>query len=279
MLKTCEDFTKENNIKFSVHEDPSKSKSKCLYVVGLRPGVFQRPAPLVLCGRPLPWVERAEHLGNTLHQDGTMRQDCKEKRAQFIDSSVKINEAFYFAHPCEKIKAIEKYCTAMYGSNLWRLDSNEVQSVISAWKTGVKLAWGVHRGCRTYLLQNVLAPDTTPLRVGLLTKFHGFFRSLLDSPSHEVAVIARLTARDIRTNLGSNLALLKRETGLDPWVTGKGQLDTALKNQARVNVPKQDGWRVPYLRKLLSERLRSYYSSDQQEEKRIQRLIDSLIVN
>ena len=118
MLKTCEDFTKENNIKFSVHEDPSKSKSKCLYVVGSRPGVIQRPAPLVLCGRPLPWVERAEHPGNALHQDGTMRQDCKEKRAQFIDSSVKICEAFHFVHPCEKIKAIEKYCTAMYGSNL-----------------------------------------------------------------------------------------------------------------------------------------------------------------
>ena len=143
----------------------------------------------------------------------------------------------------------------------------------------MKLAWGVHRGCCTYLLQNVLAPDTTPLRVGLLTKFHGFFRSLLDSPSHEVAVIARLKARDIRTNLGSNLALLQRETGLDPWVTGKGQLDTALKKQARVNVPDQDGWRVPYLRKLLSERLRAHYSSDQQEEKRIQSLIDLLVVN
>ena len=43
---------------------------------------------------------------------------------------------------------------------------------------------------------------TSRLRVGLLTKLHGFFRSLLDSPSHEVAVIARLKAKDVRNKLG-----------------------------------------------------------------------------
>lgn len=126
-----------------------------------------RPAPLVLCVRDLPWVERAEHLGNAMHQDGTMRQDCREKTAHFNDSSVKVWEAFNFTHPCEQIMSIERYCTAIYGSNLWRLESKEVMSVISARKTGIKLAWGVHRGCRTYLVKNVLAPDLTSLRVNI----------------------------------------------------------------------------------------------------------------
>lgn len=279
MLKTCEDFTKENNIQFSVHEDPTKSKSKSLYVVGPRGGALPRPAPLVLSGHALPWVERAEHLGHALHEDGTMRQDCKEKRAQFIDSSVKIREAFSFAHPCEQILAIEKYCTAMYGSNLWKLESAEVQSVIAAWKTGIKLAWGVHRGCRTYLVQNVLAPDLTPLRVGLLTKFHGFFKSLLESPSPEVSVVARLVARDIRTSLGSNLALIRRETGLDPWTVGRGHLCQVLKEKAKVKVPEGEGWRVTLLQKLLCERQRAHYSGDEPEEKRLQGLVDSLVVN
>ena len=51
---------------------------------------------LLLCGRPLPWVERAEHLGHAIHMDGTAAQDCCEKRAHFIDSSVKIRESFGF---------------------------------------------------------------------------------------------------------------------------------------------------------------------------------------
>ena len=118
MLKICEQFTAKNNIQFSTNEDPKKSKSKGLYVVGPRGGALPRPVPLLLCGRPLPWVERAEHLGHVLHQDGQMRQDCREKRAHFIDTSVKVREAFYFAHPHEQISATEKYCTALYGSNL-----------------------------------------------------------------------------------------------------------------------------------------------------------------
>ena len=89
MLEICEAFTSQNNIKFSTDVDPSIRKSKALYVVGPHGHTLTRPVTLLLCGRPLPWVERAEHLGHTIHQDGQMRQDCREKRAQYIDSSVK----------------------------------------------------------------------------------------------------------------------------------------------------------------------------------------------
>ena len=135
----------------------------------------------MLCGQALPWVARAEHLVHALSEDGTMRRDTVEKRACFIDSSVKIRETFHLTHPREQIQAIEKYCTSIYGSNLYDLNSNEFNMISSAWKTGVKLAWGVHRGCRTYL--QVLAPEITSLRVNLLLRFRTFFRSLLVSPS------------------------------------------------------------------------------------------------
>ena len=279
MLEICESFTAENNIQFSTNEDPVKSKSKVLYVVGPRGGALPRPAPLVLCGRLLPWVERADHLGHALHQDGLMRQDCREKRAKYIDTSVKIREAFYFAHPHEQILATEKYCTALYGSNLWDLSSPEAEMVFAAWRTGHKLAWGVHRGCRSYLLQQVLAPHVTSLRVQILCRFRGFFRSLLDSPSSEVAVVARLAARDVRSSVGANLALIRRETGLDPWAVGPGHLRAALLEADRVEVPPGEEWRIPYLWRLLSERLQAHYSADTETEKRLQELINSLVIN
>ena len=77
-----------------------------------------------------------------------MAQDCKEKRAQLIDSSVKIREAFSFAHPAEQILAVAKYCSAAYGSNLWDLGSREAVMLTNAWRTGHKLAWDVPRACR-----------------------------------------------------------------------------------------------------------------------------------
>ena len=192
---------------------------------------------------------------------------------------MKIRETFSFAHPIDQITAIEKYCTSLYGSNLWKLDSDEVNMLFSAWKTGIKLAWDVHQGCRTYLLQTVLAPDITSLKVNLLTQFHGFFRGLLDCPSHEVRVVTLLAARDIRSNLGSNMALLQNQTGLNPWVIGRSNLKQELKKAERVMIPDSDIWRVDYLQRLLNERLVAHYKCNQEEEKKLINLINSLVIN
>jgi hypothetical protein len=279
MLKICETFAEDNNIKFSTHEDPTKSKTKVIHVVGPRGSSLSKPAPLILCGRPLPWVERADHLGHALHADGTMSQDCKEKRAQFIDSAVRIQETFGFAHPHEQIAATEKYCTAAYGSSLWDLRSQEATMFMNAWKTSHKLAWKVHRGCQTYLVQEVLAPHVPSVRAGLLGRFHSFFLSLLASPSHEVSVVARLAARDTRSNLGSNLGLLVERTGLDPWVSSHRNIQTALITADIVEVPEQDTWRVTYLQRLLTQRLEAHYICEEEEEERLATLINSLVIN
>ena len=47
-----------------------------------------------------------------------------------------------------------------------------------------------------------------------------FFRSLLESPSPEMQTLCQLSARDLRTTLGLNLAHIQAETGLTPWEFG-----------------------------------------------------------
>ena len=84
MLLTVENFAKRNNISFSTDPDPKKSKSKCIFVVGKR-RALRKPAPLILCGNQLPWVQSAVHLGHELHESGHMDHDAVVKRAQFID--------------------------------------------------------------------------------------------------------------------------------------------------------------------------------------------------
>ena len=279
MLGTCERFALVNNIRFSTDPNPDRSKSKAIYVTGPHGGGLQKPAPLLLCGRALPWVARAEHLGHALKEDGTMRQDAHEKRARFIDMSVKIRETFAFAHPEEQLQAVDKYCTSVYGSNLYNFKDAEFEMIAAAWRTGVKLAWGVHRGCHTYLLQQVLAPGMPSLRVDLLVRYRKFFRSLLTSPSPEVQVAALLAARDLRSSAGSNLALLQEETGLDPWTCSVGQLRSALLQAEEVPVPAADAWCVPYMRRLLQERLHHFYSGDKEQEQRVQGLLDSLVIH
>ena len=63
------------------------------------------------------------------------------------------------------------------------------------------------------------------------------------------------------------------------WTVGPGQLKRALLQNEAKPVPTQDAWRVPFLRRLLEERLQHFYMGDKLQESRIQGLIDSLVVN
>ena len=99
------------------------------------------------------------------------------------------------------------------------------------------------------------------------------------SPSSEVMVVAMLAARDVRSNLGKNLSLVRETTGLDPWTARPGQLRAALNLSDRREVPEMDQYRVPLLKKLLGQRLHAHYMADVKEEERLKALIDSLVLN
>ena len=85
MLLELEKFADESTISFNTDPVTFKSKSKCPYIVGKKENL-EKPAPLSLWGRELPWINQAYHLGNTLTVQGDMEQDASIKRAKFINS-------------------------------------------------------------------------------------------------------------------------------------------------------------------------------------------------
>ena len=118
-----------------------------------------KPAPISLCGRPLPWVASATHLGHELHESGEMTYDSKVKRAQYIGRSVEVRDSFGFASPPEVLTALNLYCSSYYGCLAgWDLGSAASAAYYSAQTVGVKLAWGVPRATHTYFVQQCLAP-------------------------------------------------------------------------------------------------------------------------
>ena len=124
-----------------------------------------------------------------------------------------------------------------------------------------------------------LAPHVMPPKVGLLSRFHKFFHGLLDSPSFEVQVLARLSARDIRTNIGKNLCYIEEETGLNPWVYGSNRIRDELRKRHEYVIDDRDCWRFPLLDKLLSQKQFAYYTGDSQLEEETTNLIYSLVTN
>ena len=151
--------------------------------------------------------------------------------------------------------------------------------VANSWKLSCKLAWNLPRSCHTYFVHQVLAPHVKNLEVSLWENFAGFFKGLLASSSHEVVTLALLASRDIRSNLGSNLNALREMTHLDPWTAGKSEMNAALSRACGREAPMEDLWRIPLLKKLLTQRLSARYAGDGQEEEKLQKLIESLVVN
>ena len=208
-----------------------------------------------------------------------MEYDAKVKRATFINRSVEVRETFKFASPVEVLHSLKVYCSSFYGCMLWDLAGNGAEQVFNAWTTAVKLSWAVPRATRTYLVQQVLSAGLTSAKVDILARFGNFFRSLRLSPCYEVAVMANLVGRDIRSITGSNIRLVQDSSGLDPWVTSPAHLKAGLIAKQQVNIEREDMWRVKYLGTLLGQRQELHYLGYETEKLRVNELIDSLCLN
>ena len=271
MLTICERYGREHNLVFSTDPVPKLSKTKCVYFCG-RANNVKYPAPVQLDGKDLPWVDHAEHLGHTLHQTVSMDMDCHKARAKFIGKTVETRENFYFAEPHQKLKMIQLLCCDGYGSMLWDLRGESAQQYFRSWNTSVKLIYDVPRSTFSYLVEGFFAQSQTSLRNQILSRYPGFFRKLLDSPSKEVRILARIVKDDPRSTTCKNLRYLKD-------ITNQEQVEHYSSCTVRSalpvkHVPENEMWRLGLMNTLLVARSEKYMMV--QDNKRICAMLDSL---
>ena len=277
MLNVCEKFAKLTGLTFSTDPNPSKSKTKCIFMCGRKTGLA-KPAPLTLDGKMLPWVPSATHLGHEIHESGTMELDARQKKYKFISDSVDIRETFGFASPTEVLRAIKVYCGAFYGSMLWDLGGPGAGQVFKSWNTCIKLTWQVPRATRSYFVDQLLASDVTSVKTDIMTRYTKFLKSLNNSPSSEVSIMANIASRDVRSVTGSNIAHIFAITGLDPRHASPNDIKT-VSNMLRSEPDHIDSWRIPYLAKLLTWRGEKHFVSDDKLVSEFTNLINSLCIN
>ena len=147
------------------------------------------------------------------------------------------------------MKALQTYCHDAYGSMLWDLSSPEAESYFKCWNTNVKLINGLPRSTFTYLVEGHFAKDIPSLRTQILSRYAGFYRTLLNSPSPEVQLLARLAEKDPRSPTYKNLRLLSRKTNIEkPWLFSSKRIKLSLPNSS---VPEKETWRTGFLDKLI----------------------------
>ena len=143
-----------------------------------------------------------------------MESDCNRAKTGFINRSVDIRQQFSFAKPDQIMSMIELLCSDAYGSMLWKLSSDSSEQFFKCWNIMVKLVHGAPRSTFTYLVEGHLAAGYVSLRNQILSRYSGFFRKLLNSPSKEVRIISRIVSKESRSNTCSNLIYLQKLTVL-----------------------------------------------------------------
>ena len=178
-----------HNLVFSTHPDPKKSKTKCLlFRLHLRE---VDPVKILPNGHTLPWVDNATHLGHELHTSGTQDMDCRLRRAAYIGQTTELLGIFQYAHPVQKLKAIQTYACALYGSNLWNLYGSSAGQVYKCWNISVRDAWGVPRLTRTYIVDNLLSGSLPPIKQVVIRRYVRFVQGLMTSSNPVLSILSQ----------------------------------------------------------------------------------------
>ena len=78
MVNVCQQYGADHNLTFSTDPDPKKSKTKCVLFTSENRKSY--PVNISLDGKQLPWVDRIEHLGHILQQNGSAFVQISEDR-------------------------------------------------------------------------------------------------------------------------------------------------------------------------------------------------------
>ena len=113
-------------------------------------------------------------------------------------------------------KVSSSHCRDFYGSNLWNFSSKEAQKVFNLWNYSVRDIYNLPRMSRTYIIENLLSIHHG-FKVDLMSHFQKFYRSLYNSPSLPVRILATMLRTDVRSVTGQNLAMITAEAKVDLW--------------------------------------------------------------
>ena len=261
----------EHNLVFSTDPNPSKSKTKCVLFSGSTSN--SNPVPIILDGKPLPFVERVEHLGHILQANGSMEADAYRARASFMAIADDIRDNLFFAHPFQTVQGIQLFCCDGYGAMLWNLRSNYSEKYFKGWNIQVRNAWRVHFMTHTYLVENYFSGGYASLRSQTFSKYAKFVQKLLSSPSKEIRFLSKILLNDHRSTIGKNVWFLNDLTKVNIVETSKIQMKRLIPIDP---IPDNDKWRINLLTVLLEARKTKNWQQLNLDKQQLDEMIESL---
>ena len=243
MLETCQEYAAAHNLKFSTDPNPKKCKTKCMAFIAKK-----RELPsMMLCGNPLPWVDRLLHLGNMVsNQIDGGQADINQKAAQYIDKNCNINQEFFFAHPICKILLNKIYNCHFTGCQIWDLFSKGAEKFYGTYNRSVKVMADLPLATHRYLIEPVSGQQH--MSTTLMRNFLNFISKIRQSQKPVLRQLYSVVKDDVRTTTGSNLRNILLLTSLSSVDDLKPSIADQIKYQV---ISDRDKWRVPLIQEAI----------------------------
>ena len=164
MIKTCEEYANEHDIIFN------GKKSK--YLVFGKNGKYKINHTVIVNNEVVERCEKAEYLGHPLQTENTTEALAERGINNLNGSYHSFMSRFKDCNTTTRDKLFHQYCSSMYGSQLWLLNSNDVDKILSRWRKYHRFVLEVPNTthCDIFLIIS----DRMPLRCTLDLKFITF---------------------------------------------------------------------------------------------------------
>ena len=161
----------------------------------------------------LPLVTTAKHLGNHLSSKLNLsnfspvtKTDILCKRAMLFDRVHQVLQQFGHYEPRMVVKLLSIYSKALYGSPLWKLNSEEHLKLNRSWNIAMKIIWDLPHSTHIRFLEP-LSP-VPHLESILSGRYIGFVNGLSRSAKPLIKVLFKLCSSDLGSQTGQNISFL-----------------------------------------------------------------------
>ena len=247
-----------------------QSKTKCIPFGGK--AVSDLP-PIKLDGMSLRWVDEVEHLGHTLHKSLSMCYDARRAAGRFMSRASGIRDEIYFAHPRQKMQAIDLHCCDGYGTMLWDLSSDAAQSFFKSWNKQARLCWNVDRKTHTNIVEDFLCEGQTSLRNQIYSRYPEFVRKLMNAPSKEIRFLVHMVINDARSKTCENLRFLSELVNDNCLLLSTWKMEEALPKNC---IPLIEIYKKSLLSLLLEARISKDFTALNTNKQQLDEMILSL---
>ena len=138
------------------------------------------------------------HHGNTLQFNLSDKLDIHLKSMSFIHKANTVLFRFKCTNPLTKMKLFQSYCLSLYGSCLWRLDCEELNSLSVSFNNIIRRIWNLPRISRTSIVH--LVGSVVSIHNIVYNKFSSLCTSAMPHPSSLVRTIFTDSSRACNSN-------------------------------------------------------------------------------